>query len=127
MSPFIDLGLFVAILLYFSGAFLLETLRIAPPVETWTLSSSAAVRFCILYTSFVVILNYLNQSNVLQSARPALVRYGVNIDTVLTILQIIILFFVPAIILAKLHIVPVNQTPQRGLPAVKQSIRLYTS
>jgi len=84
---------FVAILLYFSGAFLLETLRIGPPVETWTLSSSAAVRFCILYTSFVVILNYLNQSNVLQSARPALVRYGVNIDTLLTILQIIILYF----------------------------------
>src|SRR5208283_277194 len=99
---------FIAVLLYFSGAFLLETLRIAPPVETWTLSSSAAVRFCILYTSFVVILNYLNQSNVLQSARAALVRYGVNIDTVLTILQIIILFFVPAIILAKLQIVPVN-------------------
>jgi len=36
------------------------------------------------------------------------VRYGANIDTMLTILQIVILFFVPAIILAKLQIVPVN-------------------
>ena len=35
-------------------------------------------------------------------------RYGANIDTMLTILQIVILFFVPAIILAKLQIVPVN-------------------
>ena len=99
---------FFAILLYFSGAFILETLGIAPPVETWTLTSSATVRFFILYTAFVVILIYLSQSNVLQSVRAALVRYGANIDTVLTILQISILFFVPAIILAKLQIVPVN-------------------
>ena len=85
---------FIAILLYFSGAFLLETLRIAPPVETWThWTSSATVRFFILYTAFVVILLYLSQSIVLQSLRAALVRYGANIDTVLTILQIIILFF----------------------------------
>ncbi len=99
---------FVTILLYFSAAFLLETLRIAPPVETWALTSSATIRFFILYTAFVVILIYLIQGNVLQSVRAALVRYGVNIDTALTILQIIILFFVPAIILAKLQIVPVN-------------------
>ncbi len=105
----IDLGQFsIAILLYFSGAFLLEALSIAPPVETWTLTSSATIRFFVLYTAFVVILVYLTQSDVLRSVRTALARGVVNIDTVLTILQIIILFFVPAIILAKLQIVPVN-------------------
>ena len=98
----------IAILLYFSGAFLLEALSIAPPVETWTLTSSATIRFFVLYTAFVVILVYLTQSDVLRSVRTALARGVVNIDTVLTILQIIILFFVPAIILAKLQIVPVN-------------------
>ena len=72
------------------------------------MTSSATIRFFILYTAFVVILIYLIQGNVLQPVRAALVRYGVNIDTALTILQIIILFFVPAIILAKLQVVPVN-------------------
>jgi hypothetical protein len=100
----------VAILLYFSGAFLLETLRIAPPVETWTLASSTTIRFFILYTAFVVILVFLSESNVFQSVRAALVRGvgAINIDVVLTTLQIVILFFAPAIILAKLQVVPVN-------------------
>jgi hypothetical protein len=100
----------VAILLYFSGAFVLEALGISPPVETWTLTSSATIKFFLLYTAFVVILVYFIRNNVLESVRAALLRgdYGANIDTGLTILQIVILFFVPAIILAKLQIVPVN-------------------
>src|SRR5271170_3248558 len=32
--------IFTAILLYFSGAFILEKLHIAPPIGTWTLASS---------------------------------------------------------------------------------------
>jgi hypothetical protein len=101
---------FAVILLYLSGAFLLETLHVAPAFETWTLTSSSIIRFFILYTSFVIIVIYLLQRNTLQSV-PAAFASGIsriNIDRVSTFLQVIILFFVPAIILAKLQVVPIN-------------------
>ena len=99
-----------AILLYLSGAFLLGKLNIAPAFETWSLASSTTITFFILYTSFLIIIIYLLQSNMLRVAWPALANFlsRINIDSLLTILQVVILFFIPAIILAKLQIAPVS-------------------
>jgi hypothetical protein len=94
----------VGILLYFSGAFILEKLHIAPPIETWTLMSSTSVTFFVLYTSFIIILIYLLQANV--SAWSFHVLSTINTVTVWRLVRVAILFFVPAIILAKLGIGP---------------------
>jgi hypothetical protein len=102
--------LFVVILMYFAGAFLLEKLRISPPIETWTLTSYSTITFFILYTSFLVALVYLFQSNWFRWARSELVDgiYGIDFVSIWNALQILILFLVPAVILAKLHVVPVS-------------------
>lgn len=98
------------ILLYLAGAFLLGKLAIAPPIESWSLTSPATITFFILYTSFVVIAIYLFQSNALRSTWPALVNSLSRINTAAlwTIIQIAILIIVPAIILAKLQLAPVS-------------------
>ena len=98
--------IFVAIILYLSGAFILEKLRIAPPIETWTLASSTIIKFFVLYTSLIVILIYLFQANVLGWSFRGL--SAINTVTMLRFVRILILFFVPAIILAKLGIGPAN-------------------
>jgi hypothetical protein len=102
--------IFVAVLMYFAGALLLEKLRISPPIETWTLTSSATITFFVLYTSFLVAMIYLLQSNWLRWARPVLVGgiSGIDFRSIWKVLQILILFLVPAIILAKLRMAPVS-------------------
>jgi hypothetical protein len=94
----------VVILLYFSGAFILEKLHIAPPIETWTLMSSTIIAFFVLYTSFIIILIYLLQANV--RAWSFHVLSTINTVTVWRFVRIAILFFVPAIVLAKFGIGP---------------------
>ena len=96
----------VAILLYFAGAFILVKLRIAPPVETWTLANSAIITFFVLYTSFIVVLIYLLQVNVIGWSFRGL--SAMNTVAIWRLVRVLILFFVPAIILAKLEIGPAN-------------------
>jgi hypothetical protein len=104
-------SIFVAILLYFAGAFILAKLRIAPPIETWILVNSTIITFFVLYTSFIVILVYLLQANVLEVNVLGWSFSGlsaINTVTIWRLVRILILFFVPAIILAKLGIGPAN-------------------
>lgn len=98
--------IFVAILLYFAGAFILVKLRIAPPVETWTLASSTIITFFVLYTSFIVVLIYLLQANFVGWSFRGL--SAINTVTIWRLVRVLILFFVPAIILAKLGIGSAN-------------------
>jgi hypothetical protein len=95
-------SIFVAILLYCAGASILSKLRIAPSIETWTLASSTVITFFVLYTSFIVILVYLLRANVIGWSFRGL--SAINTVTLWRLVKILILFFVPAIILAKLGI-----------------------
>ena len=107
----------IALIMYFAGAFLFEALGVAPKVENWRSLTFNVVRFFVLYTAALLFVLYLAQKdvrsaigNIILSVDDYILKLvsKITLRVFVNLLRAIIFFVVPAIIFAKLRLIPVN-------------------
>ena len=101
-------------IMYFAGALLIYEINIVPSIASRMGFDWNTIRFFILYTAAIVCFAYLGSSRVRHSILSSMTvivsrtSYVIQLSTITYVTRALVLLIVPAIIAAKLQVVPIN-------------------